>query len=81
MKTQTPKPITDEGRTVRTIVEEYLSEAGFDGLWSKEDCACKLDDLMPCYWDCRDCQPGFLQPLDITRENGFRIGPIRRDAL
>jgi len=48
--------------TILEIVEKYLKENEFDGLCnSNSQCACKLDDLMPC--ECEyvgECSPGYL---------------------
>lgn len=52
--------------SVRTIVRQHLLAAGYDGLYSTEDwCACELDDLMPCDYDCTtvgNCEPGYKVP-------------------
>lgn len=46
--------------TVKEIIEKYLKDNNYDGLYYPGECACKLDDLMPCE-DCNfDCQPGIL---------------------
>ena len=34
--------------TVKSIVKNYLSEQGYDGLCNDDDCGCGLNDLMPC---------------------------------
>jgi hypothetical protein len=34
--------------TVREIVAEYIKEHGFDGLYCADECACGLDNLIPC---------------------------------
>ncbi len=45
---------------VRTIVEDYLREHGYDGLCAR-DCGCGLDKFMPCEgefdYHIMDCQP------------------------
>jgi len=47
--------------TVKEIVEKYLRENGYDGLYC-EDCGCRLDDLIPCDWgDFQDCKAGYEQ--------------------
>ena len=46
--------------TVRDIVEEWLIENGYDGLWH-DDCGCGLDDFMPCNGErcVAECEPGY----------------------
>jgi hypothetical protein len=46
---------------VREIVERYLRENGFEGLFSQiGECGCPLSDFMPCYGeDIADCEPGY----------------------
>ena len=38
--------------SIREIVEKWLLEHGYDGLWwdsaSEDTCGCCMDDLMPC---------------------------------
>ena len=60
---------------VKQITEEYLIKHKFDGLWSDE-CACKLDDLMPCDdWGMNKCEPGYEMPCpENCSEHDFHIG-------
>ncbi len=44
---------------VKGIVVAYLKENGFDGLFVCSECACLLDDLVPCCGSMADCQPGY----------------------
>ena len=46
---------------VREIVKAWLTDHGYDGLFSP-CCACKLDDLMPCDEPDAECKPGYLAP-------------------
>ena len=46
----------------KQIIEAYLREHGFDGLWCPGECACLLDDLMPCGEGCGSCEPGYRVP-------------------
>jgi len=46
--------------TLIEIVEKYLADNGFDGLYSHQDCACKKGDLFPCGSPFDDCKPGYL---------------------
>ncbi len=50
--------------TGRDIVKEYLRAHGYDGLFARGECACLVDDLMPCGETLRDCSPGYHKPCD-----------------
>jgi len=67
---------------VKEIVQKYLKENGFDGLFNSGECACKIDDLAPC--DClniNDCESGYLGPPDEEYEwtIGIQGGGIRHE--
>lgn len=65
---------------VSEIVEKYLKDNGFDGLYAQGECACKTDNLMPCCGDCcGDCQPGYLQDNN-SGEFEFIIGRGKQPA-
>ena len=54
----------DESKTVRTIVESYLRDNGFDGLCYHEiECGCGMDDLAPCGGVLENCRPAYQIPL------------------
>lgn len=67
--------------TVREIVEKYLRENGYDGLFSSDPCCCSLDDLYP-WSDCpyAECTAGYrIDPppdldLDEDEECDYWIG-------
>ena len=64
--------------TVKEIIEKFLDEHGYDGLYNENgECACKRDDLMPCRHYCGDgqesCCVGYLQPITDT-DTYFKIG-------
>ena len=66
--------------TCKDIIEKYLRNNGFDGLFSEADggCGCTLDDLAPCPTEFRDafnCQPGYKCTLDDGEEG---IGPNKQ---
>jgi len=53
--------------TITEIVEDYLKENDYDGLynddgcWGEDGCGCFLGDLFPCdpeWCDIRNCRPG-----------------------
>lgn len=60
---------------VRKIVEEYLREHGFDGLYYPGECGCDLENLMPCMeFGAMGCVPGYYcEPT--SSEYDFCIGP------
>ena len=53
-----------EPEDVRDIVKIYLTEHNYDGLYDDDgECACLLDDLMPCDQETAlDCIPGHTTP-------------------
>ena len=44
---------------VEQMVEQYLRENGYDGLYSRGECACLVEDLAPCGQIQGDCEAGF----------------------
>jgi hypothetical protein len=60
MKNKPPPPIT-----VKTILEDWLDENKFAGLYAESlECSCTKEDLMPCEFDCVPyCQPGYYVEL------------------
>ena len=55
---------------VKQIVEKYLRENGYDGLYTDE-CGCCLDDLMPCDEFCLDCIAGYKVIITAKNQNKF----------
>lgn len=71
-----------KAHNVQKIIEDYLRENGFDGLFCTTcECGCKLEDLFPCdevsFW----CEPGYiLEPTEDHPqydETDWIIGPKR----
>lgn len=63
---------------IRDIVECFVKENGYDGLYSVDRCACKLDNLMHCDEFRSDCEAGFFIPEDDEEFDPayeFMIGP------
>lgn len=60
--------------TLREIVETYLRQNGFDGLYNSWiECGCTVDDLMPCERaDEVNCAAGYRVRLE---DGGWGIGP------
>ena len=65
--------------TVKLIIEKYLDDNGFDGLYCPYDpCGCYRDDLFPCAnYGNLDCVPGYKCTLDPVEwgEGQSGIGP------
>jgi hypothetical protein len=60
--------------TVKSIVERWLKENGYDGLYTGNgECGCRLGDLIPCDSPCDQCEAGYLLPGDADAE--WYIGP------
>jgi len=61
--------------TVSSIVVDYLTEKGFDGLFNSDiGCACAFEDLFEnCAGEsCSECQPGYEKPC-ACGEHDFHI--------
>ena len=69
--------------TVLDVVRNHLCQHGFDGLVSCDrDCACEVDNLMPCGEMRYDCEPGHkaaCDPSDCSADGNcdFHIVPGR----
>ncbi len=63
--------------TVKEIIEKYLKENGFDGLFNSDgECGCLLDDFMPCdSGGVQDCEPGYKKPGGEDSEFDWVVGP------
>lgn len=59
--------------TVKSIVTEYLKNAGYDGLYAEGECGCLVDDLMPCNDAYENCRAGYKLPGDD--DAGWYVGP------
>ena len=44
--------------TVLEMIEHYLRENGYDGLYNPGECACLVGDLAPCGEVGHDCMAG-----------------------
>ena len=56
--------------SVQQIMEKYLKDNGFDGLFNEDgECACSLgDELIPCGELCVECQAGYKVPCSKSDE-------------
>jgi len=63
---------------VKELVEQWLRLSGYDGLWNAAgECACDLEDLIPCGEDFANCTPGFKMPCPPgCAEHNFHIGSL-----
>jgi len=63
------------------IVREYLKENGYDGLYQPGECACLIEDLMPCGQPTSDCEAGYKVPCEggddcpLEGNCDYHIGP------
>jgi len=70
----------DHITNVKDIIREYLVANGYDGLFNFDgECACLLDDLMPCEQCCDECIPGYRAD-DPTGEYDFLMQSERPPA-
>lgn len=61
---------------VRDFLQKHLAENGYDGLLAENgDCACKLDDLIPCMEDCSFCKPAHYVPCNDPAECEYGDSP------
>jgi hypothetical protein len=70
--------------TVKEIVRRFLVKEGFEGLFEDDgECACKLDDLMPCDGEyyIGSCEVGYIVPCEEGEEEyNFCVGREKPDA-
>jgi len=66
---------------VRQIVGQWLKKNGYDGLYSSSECACIVDDLMPCGEYYSDCESGYRYPCDCGEYHEYHIGPEKYHEL
>ncbi len=66
---------------IKEIVEKYLKDNGYDGLWNQDDeCGCTFDDLFECAGNCdpNNCEPGYKHPGN--EEYDYLIGPDKPET-
>lgn len=65
----------------KQIVLQYLKDNNYDGLFNLDgECACDLNDLMPC-GDCSvDCMAGYKTPCECG-DHDWHIGEQKAEAL
>ena len=60
---------------VKSIVQSYLKENGFDGLVQRGMCGCAIDDLAPCDHLYGNCETGYKGPCICGEGCDFDIYP------
>ncbi len=61
---------------IEEIVEKYLKENKFDGLFNPDiECACSFEDFMPCGEPQRNCEAGIQVAAPPESEYDFIIVP------
>ncbi len=65
---------------VKEIIEGYLQENGFSGLFNEDDeCVCELDTLGEgCEGFHQDCQAGYINPCRCG-DHDAHIGPTKEN--
>lgn len=65
--------------SIRSIVSEYLTREGYDGLYIEDRCACLNDkDFMPCSVPNENCEPGYKLPGDGDYD--YYVGPKKKNG-
>jgi len=65
--------------TCQEILESYLRENGYDGLYRTDaygdpDCGCRIERLWLCYGDPCECRPGYEWR---DEDGGWGIGRVK----
>ena len=56
------------------ILIEWLEKNDYDGLYVAGECACTLDDMMPCDGEhMSECEAGYMQKCDCG-DHDYHIG-------
>jgi len=68
----------EEGINLTGILKKWLTENKYDGLFNYEcECACIIDDLVPCGDPQEDCEPGYRSPCDCIDDHDWHIVPCK----
>lgn len=79
------RPASDSNFTIRgimnceEIIAEWLKEKGFDGLYFPGECACLLNDLVPCGEYTGECEPGYKRDVDPSKSADGEDWRVERD--
>ena len=59
---------------VKEMVAEWLKQNGYDGLYNEDgDCACLIDDLVPCDGPCDNCLSGYKHKCPPGHEFDYLV--------
>lgn len=61
---------------IREIIENYLEEKNYDGLFYPDRCACEKGDLFPCGEGCPECEPGYKSKCDCG-DHDYHISTVK----
>lgn len=64
--------------TIVEILEKWLMENGYDGLFG-DDCGCRIGDLMACGEPQIDCKAGY-KVSSPDSSSDYQIGPKKEIA-
>ena len=62
-------------KELHEIAAEWLKTNGYDGLFLVSECACEIDELMPCGEPHPDCEAGYKTKDNPDSGYDFMIGP------
>lgn len=67
---------------IRNIVKSWLKENRYSGLFYQGECACSIEDLMPCGNPCPDCEIGYVVAIiEDNGEEGFRVQRTKSQTI
>lgn len=74
--------ISKDGTTVKEIVSEWLSENGYDGLFSPDGgCGCDLNDLFCCMGEgCENCICAYKGEPPVDEDGDYWMYVNESDA-
>lgn len=61
---------------IKEILHQYLSDNKYDGLFLNDECACRLEEFMPCNAPNTNCTAGYILKGRNHKDNeyDFSIG-------
>lgn len=74
-------PKNEVQMTVDEIMQKYLKDNGYDGLYYPGECCCKIDCMRVCGGNFFSCFPGYLQAKDENdTDTDYSIGRDKPEA-